>query len=91
MAAEMDIDNIFNYELEYPPCLEQIMNLLSTNKSYLLTTGYLLEEKCIQQIYDNLGTDNASLTGIISDQNIYVTDDDYINDFRGPISKNCLI
>jgi hypothetical protein len=121
MAAEMDIDNIFNYELAYPPCLEQIMNLLSTNKSYLLTTGYLLEENCIEKLYENLGTDAATVTGLVSGQilgtpsvtgatyleddsnnlliysdgsygvNIYITDEDYINNFMEPLIKNCLI
>lgn len=39
IAKELDVEHVFSYNLQYPPELGDIMDLLSIGKSYLLTSG----------------------------------------------------
>ena len=66
IANEMDVENVFGYDLLYPPELENIMDLLSTNRSYLLSPEYLLQQNCISDIYNEWGRDVNTITGLIS-------------------------
>ena len=72
MAQEMDLEYVFNYDLIYPAPLEKLMDLLSTNRSYLLTTGYLLKEDCLDYLYNKYGVDLNKNTVLL---NVGVTDE----------------
>lgn len=74
IATELDVADIFSYNLQYPVGLERLMNLLSIGRSYLLTSGYVLEDATLDSMY-------TSLSGISGD----ISDSDYISGILEPV------
>ena len=84
IAKELNVEQIFSYDLEYPPELVDLMNTLSINRSFLLTTGYVLDNDQLKTIYSDIGIMvSAGLSGELSANIIY--DADYITGFMEPL------
>ena len=74
IAKELDVEHVFSYNLQYPPELGDIMDLLSIGKSYLLTSGYVFHNDTIKAMY-------SQLSGISGN----IPDDVYISGFMEPV------
>jgi len=59
LAQELDIKNLFSFDLTYPTPLEGLINDLSIVKSKLLTTGYVLHNEELQSIYDEFSNSTS--------------------------------
>ena len=57
IAQELDVDQIFSYDLQYPVDLEELMNNLSTQRSFTVVSGYILDNYTLDDIYHTVGTD----------------------------------
>ena len=105
IAKELDVEQIFSYDLAYPVELEEIMNTLSIGRSFELTSGYILHNDTLSAIYDSIGVTTSSIqyydiSGDITTSATYDTtalitgsiilDDDYISGFIEPVIKNNL-
>lgn len=73
IAKEMNVSQIFSYDLNYPTELNDLMNILSVSKSNLLLTGSMLSNNSLSSIYADYG---ASTSGVP-----YVDDAVYISGF----------
>lgn len=67
MAKELDVERIFSYDLSYPADLEELMNNLSVQKSYLITTGYVYNASTLKNIYSDSSL-SSSVTSITPTQ-----------------------
>lgn len=83
LAKELNVEQIFSYDLKYPGDLGELMDILSINKSYLLTSGYILTNDNLKSIYNNLG---INISG-----NKFIYDETYISAFLEPIISANLI
>lgn len=83
LAKELNVEQLFSYDLNYPGDLGEIMDNLSINKSYLLTSGYILTNENLKSIYTNLGINISS--------QLYIYDQTYISGFLEPIISANLI
>ena len=89
IATELDVEQIFSYDLTYPTDLEQDMNILSTNRSFTLTTGYMLTDESLKELYSDIG---VAVTGGLSGElsATIILDVDYISGFLEPYLKKNL-
>lgn len=90
IANELNVQQIFSYDLQYPVELEELMNTLSTNRSFTVTTGYVLHNDTLAEIYSDIG---LSVTGGVSGEltsNI-IYDSDYITGFLEPAIRTHLV
>ncbi len=62
IAFELDVEQVFSYNLQYPADLETLMNKLSVQRSYLLTTGYMLLDENLSAIYSDTTITSAVST-----------------------------
>ena len=89
IATELDVEHIFSYDLAYPSQLEPIMNTISLNRSFLLTTGYMLHDETLRSIYTDIGVEvSAGVSGELSANVIW--DPDYLTGFVEPIIRDNL-
>lgn len=89
MAKELNVEQLFSYDLSYPYDLDNLMNILSTGKSITLTSGIILSNESLKEIYSDFGLSvSATLTGQIGSQ--YIVDLNYITGFMEPSIKSIL-
>ena len=61
IAQELDVEDIFSYDLAYPSELEEIMNTLSISRSYNIISGYVLHNETLQDMYSSIGTTPSNI------------------------------
>ena len=87
IAKELDVLDVDTIQLAYPYDLYEMMNILSVNRCYDLTSGTILSDKTISGIHEILGTEVSALstvgsvTGIQSLSSNIIIDNDYITGF----------
>lgn len=61
LAQELNVDDIQIFDLPYPLEIENLVNILSISRNKLLTSGAVLADDVISDIYDNIGISTSGV------------------------------